>query len=94
MTFYFTVKTATVNGTDLDIVVNENIGISTSAFTGSVSFPLILRRENYSNISPDLPASIFNIEDLSWKRMLYKHGGWIRSVSLHAWIAKTGVPYC
>lgn len=77
----YTILSVTVNGSDLDIEVNETINSSSAALHADISFLAILRRETYTTLLPDnLPDTIFNIEDLTPKRMLIKHGRWLRSM--------------
>lgn len=78
---YYTVAAASVAGADLLITVNERPNSASANFSGTISFPLILRRQAYDTLVgvPDT-ANVYNIEDLTPKRMLLRHGPWIRSL--------------
>lgn len=77
----YTIASATVNGLNLDIVINETPNASTANFDADISFLPVVRRETYTTLLPaNLPASTFNIEDLTPKRMLLKHGRWLRAM--------------
>lgn len=77
----YTIVSVAVNGADLDIVVNESPNAVTATFDADISFAATIRREDYTTLLPStLPESVFNIEDLTPKRMLLKHGRWLRSM--------------
>jgi hypothetical protein len=85
--FSFTVVSATVNGSDLDIVVVEIVPSVAAFFTGSVYVPYKLTRRVYDTypqgiITPNIdgPGALFNIEEMTPKRRLLNWGSWFRSV--------------
>lgn len=77
----YTVKNVVIGVNVLNVYVNENIVTETvSAATFSVTY-YTLKRASYSSISgiPD-PDTIYNIEELTPKRILLKHRKWINSI--------------
>lgn len=76
---YYTVVSATVNGSDLDIVVAEQVADSAAGFGAEVYLPHILNRD-VTLLSGGLPENIYNIAQLTPKQIVLRHGAWIRSV--------------
>jgi len=65
------------------VLTDETVTATVEIITGKL---YILRRETYDNLGdPDdfglpYPDTVFNIEDLTPKRMLARHAAWIRSI--------------
>jgi hypothetical protein len=90
--YIFTVVSATVNGADLDIVVNEAAPSTIAFFPGSILFPCKLTRVRYDDIigvpvpvvdglkRSDLAGAPFNIEEMTPYRRMKYWGSWLRSI--------------
>ena len=77
----YSVATATAVSSDLHIVPVERPTITSTTVTTAISFPYQLRRVAYDSVAgvPD-DAEIYNVEDLTPKRMLLKHAPYLRSL--------------